>query len=47
MSFKKHQYETPISEVWMVSVEEALLQASLGISSTRDDYGTAEEDEWD
>ena len=40
-------YEAPMAEVLVVKMEMNLLESGVGITSTKEDYGTAIEEEWD
>ncbi len=45
---EKRFYEAPASEVLVVRIEAALLQASQNsVSATRSGYGTATNDTWE
>jgi len=43
----KAQYEAPTTEVWVISMENNLLQASETIQATRDGYGAATNYDWE
>ena len=43
MNNKKQHYETPTTDVWVVCVEQNLLQ----FCATRDGYGAATTEDWE